>query len=98
MSRSLRNGARGGLLCAAIAWAVSSVAAQPPVAGKFALGNPASSEEIAGWDIDVRGDVVDADLRRNLRRNCRLRTLAPQPEGFRRGVENAAAGGMKNHG
>ncbi len=56
MSRSLRSGACGGLLCAAIAWAAASVAAQPPVAGKFGLGKPATSEEIAGWDIDVKPD------------------------------------------
>lgn len=56
MSRSLRNGACGGLLCAAIAWAGSSVAAQSPVAGQFGFGKPATSEEIAGWDIDVKPD------------------------------------------
>src|SRR5881397_797737 len=55
MSRSCRSGAWRWVLGAALAWAVST-AAQTSVAGKFGLGKPATSEEIAGWDIDVKPD------------------------------------------
>ncbi|HET7033024.1 MAG TPA: cytochrome c, partial [Casimicrobiaceae bacterium] len=40
----------------AFALAVSTSVAQSPVAGKFGLGKPATPEEIAGWDIDVKPD------------------------------------------
>jgi S-disulfanyl-L-cysteine oxidoreductase SoxD len=56
MSRSCRSGAPHWLLCAALALAASAVAAQTPAAGKFGLGKPATPEEIAGWDIDVKPD------------------------------------------
>lgn len=32
------------------------VLAGPAAAGKFGLGTPASEEEVAGWDIDIRPD------------------------------------------
>ena len=56
MSRSCRSGALGWLAGAALALTVSTSAAQPPVVGKFGLGKPATPEEIAGWDIDVKPD------------------------------------------
>ena len=56
MSRSRRNFACRWLPLAALAWAVAAVAADPPTAGKFGLGKPATREEIAGWDIDVKPD------------------------------------------
>jgi cytochrome c len=64
MSRSCRSGALGRNASAGLRWAagaalalaVSASAAQTSVAGKFGLGKPATSEEIAGWDIDVRPD------------------------------------------
>ena len=39
----------------ALVYAVAAGAADSP-AGKFGLGKPATREEIAGWDIDVRPD------------------------------------------
>jgi len=54
MSRSRRSG--GWLAGAALALAVSTSGAEAPVAWKFGLGKPATSEEIAGWDIDVKPD------------------------------------------
>jgi len=42
-----------------------------------------------------RDDAVDADFRRNLPRDRDLRSLASQQGRFRRGGENAVAGGMK---
>jgi cytochrome c551/c552 len=56
MCRSCRSGAWRWVLGAALAWAMAAGAAQTSVAGKFGLGKPATSEEIAGWDIDVRPD------------------------------------------
>ena len=58
MSRSPRNSARrsrrwAALVLAGCLWA-SGVDAAP--AARFGLGKPATPAEIAGWDIDVRGD------------------------------------------
>jgi hypothetical protein len=53
--------------------------------------NPNGSE----FHVGFRSDLLDADLCRNFHRNRDLRALASQPEGLRRGVENAVAGGMK---
>ena len=39
-----------------MAYAVAAAGANPQPAGKFALGKPATLEEIAGWDIDIRPD------------------------------------------
>jgi mono/diheme cytochrome c family protein len=43
------------LVCAAVAAAVSGAAAAPPQQ-VYGFGRPATAQEIAGWDIDVRGD------------------------------------------
>ena len=43
-------------LLAAAAVSAGIVLAGPALAGKFGLGTKATSEEIAGWDIDVRPD------------------------------------------
>lgn len=43
-------------LLVATAIAVSITLSGPALAGRFGLGTPATSEEIAGWDIDVRPD------------------------------------------
>jgi cytochrome c551/c552 len=56
MSRSCRSHALGWLAGAAFALAVSASAAQAPASGRFGLGKPATPEEIAGWDIDVKPD------------------------------------------
>ncbi len=56
MSRSCRSGVRRWLLCAALAWTASAVAADALPVGKIGLGKPSTPEEIAGWDIDVRPD------------------------------------------
>jgi S-disulfanyl-L-cysteine oxidoreductase SoxD len=54
MSRSRRNRAR--LLCLGIVWTAVALAADAAPAAKYGLGAPASSREIAGWDIDVMPD------------------------------------------
>jgi cytochrome c len=56
MSRSCRSGAVACLVGAALALTLSTSAAQTRAAGKFGLGKPATPEEIAGWDIDVKPD------------------------------------------
>ena len=56
MSRSCRSSVPGLLASAALGLAVSTSAAQTPGTGKFGLGKPATADEIAGWDIDVRPD------------------------------------------
>ncbi|WP_097174550.1 c-type cytochrome [Stappia indica] len=48
MSRSLKS--------AALVLALAVVGSMPASAGKLGLGTPATSEEVAGWDIDVRPD------------------------------------------
>src|SRR5262245_32126682 len=40
----------------ALALVALIAASQTPAAGKFGLGKPATNEEIAGWDIDVKPD------------------------------------------
>lgn len=47
MSRSLKTAA---IVLAGL------IVVQPALAGEFGLGRPATPEEIAGWDIDVRPD------------------------------------------
>jgi hypothetical protein len=49
------------------------------------------------FHIGFRYDALDADLRRNIHRDRDLRALASQSGRFRRGVENAVAGGMMDH-
>ena len=44
------------LVLAAAAWTAVALAVVPAPAGKYGLGKPATREEIAGWDIDVRPD------------------------------------------
>ncbi len=56
MSRSRPDALRCALLVAASAWAVVAAAADPSTAGNFGLGKPATRDEIAGWDIDVKPD------------------------------------------
>lgn len=48
MSRSLKS--------AALVLALTVAGSMPASAGKLGLGTPATSEEVAGWDIDVRPD------------------------------------------
>lgn len=48
MSRSLKS--------AALVLALAVAGSMPASAGKLGLGTPATSEEVAGWDIDVRPD------------------------------------------
>ena len=52
--------------------------------------NPNSPE----YRVGFRHDVLDADLRRDFHRDRGLRALAAQQGRFRRGGENAAAGGV----
>lgn len=56
MSRSRRSRMRRSVAVAALALAASMAAAQTPPAAKLGLGKPATPEEIAGWDIDVKPD------------------------------------------
>jgi S-disulfanyl-L-cysteine oxidoreductase SoxD len=56
MSRSHRRDALVSLLCAVALWTGAAAAAGTSPAGKFGLGKPATPEEIAGWDIDVKPD------------------------------------------
>ena len=55
MSRLLRS-LRHSLAVAVLLYAVAASAADVQPAGRFGLGKPATREEIAGWDIDVRPD------------------------------------------
>ncbi|MCC4245616.1 c-type cytochrome [Stappia indica] len=48
MSRSLKS--------AALVLVLAVAGSMPASAGKLGLGTPATSEEVAGWDIDVRPD------------------------------------------
>lgn len=48
MSRSLKS--------AALVLALAVAGSMPASAGKLGLGTPATPEEVAGWDIDVRPD------------------------------------------
>ena len=57
MSRSRRSAAPAVAALRGDRVAACASPAQPPVpAGKFGLGKPATPEEIAGWDIDVKPD------------------------------------------
>ena len=55
MSRRCPSRARWLLLPLA-AWTAVALAAPAAPAGKYGLGKPATAEEIAGWDIDVKAD------------------------------------------
>ena len=45
-----------GAVAVTFAWTAPGFAADVPTPAKFGFGNPATSAEIAGWDIDVRPD------------------------------------------
>lgn len=58
LARILKKGLMASVICAPLAMATNASAEQRP----FGLGDIATAEQVAGWDIDVRPDGLGAPI------------------------------------
>src|SRR5271170_223203 len=79
------------LICRCLApWSISSFTTTRPICADGSCDHAELSD-------DLHHDILDADLRRDLSRNTRLRIVAGQPRNIRRRRQDAVARGL-NHG